>query len=57
MGNWLITATQIINYELEVEADTYDEAIAEAQRTSDYTFDEFMEVGHEFTIDDAEEVA
>lgn len=56
MGIWLITATQITNYELEVEADSYDEAIAEAQRTSEQAFDEFFEAGYEFTIDDAEEV-
>ena len=56
MATWNITATQITNYELEVEADTYDEAIAEAERTSNYAFDEFMEIGIEFTIDDAEEI-
>jgi hypothetical protein len=56
MATWIVTATQITNYELEVEADTYDEAIAEAERTSDYAFDELMEVGHEFTVDDAEEI-
>ena len=57
MGKWLITATEIINYELEVEADTYDDALEEARRTSDYAFDEFYQVGQEFTVDDAEEIA
>lgn len=57
MAKWLITATEIINYELEVEADTYDDALEEARRTSDYAFDEFYQVGQEFTVDDAEEIA
>ena len=56
MATWRITATQITNYELEVEADTREEAIAEAHRTSDYAFDEFYQVGYEFTIDYADEV-
>ena len=56
MGRWLITATEVVNYELEVEADSYGEAIVEAERTSNETFDEFCQVEQEFTIDDAQEI-
>lgn len=57
MGKWLITATEVVNYELEVEADSYGEAIVEAERTSNEAFDEFYQAGQEFTIDDAQEIA
>ena len=56
MNKYLVTATQIINYELEVEAESEEAAIEVAEKVSNETFDEFMEVGYEFTVDEAEEV-
>jgi len=57
MNKYLVTATQIINYELEVEAENEEAAMEEAERVSDYHFDELCEVGREFTVDEAEEIA
>jgi len=54
MPKFLVNATQIINYQLEVEADNSEAAMGEAERVSDYHFDELCEVGREFTVDDAE---
>ena len=56
MNKYLVTATQIINYELEVEAESEEAAIEVAEKVSNETFDEFMDVGYEFTVDEAEEV-
>lgn len=53
MAKYEITATRIINYSAEVEANSQDEAIAIAEQMS---MDEFGEVGHEFTIDYAEDL-
>lgn len=56
MNKYLVTATQIINYEIEIEAETEEAAIQVAEKVSNETFDEFMEVGYEFTVDEAEEI-
>ena len=56
MNKYLVTATQIINYEIEIEAENEDAAMREAERVSDTTLDEFIEVGFEFTVDEAEEI-
>jgi len=57
MNKYLVTATQVINYEIEIEAENEEAAMWEAEKVSDNTLDEFMEVGFEFTIDEAEEIA
>jgi hypothetical protein len=56
MNKYLVTATQIINYEIEIEAENEDAAMREAEKVSDNTLDEFIEVGFEFTVDEAEEI-
>lgn len=53
MAKYEITATQIINYSAEVEANSKDEAIAIAEQMR---MDEFGECGGEFTIDYADEI-
>ena len=56
MNKYLVTATQVINYEIEIEAQSEEAAIEEAEIVSEKNLDEFIEVGFEFTIDEAEEV-
>ena len=62
MNKYLVTATQIINYEIEIEAENEDAAMREAEKVSDTTLagvdnvNEFIEVGFEFTVDLAEEI-
>lgn len=56
MNKYLVTATQVVNYELEVEAESEEAAIEVAEKVSNEAFDEFIEVGYEFTVDEAEEI-
>jgi hypothetical protein len=53
MALYAITATRIINYELEVEATSEKEAMLIAERAD---ISEFGECGGEFTIDYADEI-
>lgn len=52
MNRYLITATQVTNYELEVEADTPEQAMDFAEQA----IDGWHETGSEFTVDYADEV-
>lgn len=54
MTKYLITATEIKNYYLVVEAEDKDDAMLIAER--DYEMSDFDHVGGEFTIDYADEV-
>lgn len=48
MPKYLVTATRVINYEIEIEAvDEFDAYNV----LDDYITDDFTEVGSEFTID------
>ena len=53
MAKYEITATRIVNYSLTVEANSEAEAMEIADQTNPA---EFGEVGHEFTIDYADEI-
>jgi hypothetical protein len=53
MARYNITATRIVNYNLVVEAPSEAEAMAIADQIDLGLFDE---VGHEFTIDYADEI-
>jgi len=53
MAKYEITATQIENYTLTVEANSEDEAIAYAETLD---IDDFSASGCEFTIDYAQEI-
>jgi hypothetical protein len=53
MAKYEITATRIVNYSLTVEANSEAEALEIADQTDPA---EFGEVGHEFTIDYAEDL-
>jgi hypothetical protein len=53
MAEYEVTATRIVNHSLVVEANSEAEAIAIADQTDPA---EFGEIGHEFTIDYAEEI-
>lgn len=53
MTQYEITATRIVNYSLIVKANSEAEAMEIADQTDPKLFDE---VGHEFTIDYAEEI-
>lgn len=48
MGKFLITATKVINYETEVEANDMFHAY---EVVGDLIVDDFTQVGTEFTID------
>jgi hypothetical protein len=53
MALYVITATRIVNYNKTIDANSEAEALAIADQTDPELFDE---VGHEFTIDYAEEI-
>ena len=54
MARFLVSATAIQNYLIEIEADSEQAAMEAAEYFSNHHFDEFDKVGHEFTIDSAE---
>lgn len=53
MSKFLVTATKVINYEVEVDAD--DEFHAH-EVLGDLIVDDFTQVGTEFTVDSIREV-
>jgi len=53
MAEYEVTATRIVNHSLVVEANSEAEAMAIADQTDPALF---AEVGHEFTIDYADEI-
>lgn len=54
MAKYAITATRIVNFYTEVEADSPDDAVEIAREMREVEFDA---IGGEFTIDYAEEIS
>lgn len=56
MGKWMVTAVESNTYELEVEANSYEEAVAEMERTAAEAWDELVHTETEFYVTEAEEI-